>query len=126
MKASELMIGNYVYDEDGSVERVATISANVVLHNEDLFSYIDTLKPIPLTKEWLEKFGFKKEHSFSRNTLIIQPYFYMLCVDVEQDNNITVSVYDEEDSGCIYFSCDYVHELQNLYRLLTGTELKTK
>ena len=50
MKASELMIGNYVYDEDGSVERVATISANVVLHNEDLFSYIDTLKPIPLIK----------------------------------------------------------------------------
>jgi hypothetical protein len=71
MKATELRIGNFVwddysgemivssihvnYDNNGSVELKKRLDLPTGLYS------IDNIQPIPLTKEWLMKFGFKKE-----------------------------------------------------------------
>jgi hypothetical protein len=65
MKANELRIGNYVYDTLGKVNKIDLEAITYVVkepHNQ--------VKPIPLTEEWLLKFGFEKD-TWTNNDLII-------------------------------------------------------
>lgn len=104
MKANELRLGNYVYDNLGGVLKIKGIS---------LDSTLSHIKPIPLTEEWLVKFGF-----------ISNPYE------------------DRYEKGLIHVECDktkgatylwinnmphikHIHQLQNLYFAITGEELTT-
>lgn len=72
------------------------------------------LEPIPLTEEWLLKFGFK-----------IRDGEWWI------DNEIFGVTFDENheplhiwDGSFTDSPCKYVHQLQNLYFALTGTELQ--
>lgn len=120
MKASELRIGNFIQtDYEGILE--------VININSEGFDYVDCRKPnfkalgrfevevscnpIPLTEEWLIKFGF-----------------------------VSNSYQDRYENKAIHVECNktrgftelwiermphikYVHQLQNLYFALTGEEL---
>ena len=106
MKPEELRIGNWVKNEGGNIE-VACYDLN---HFESL-----KLKPIQLTEEWLERFGFVKNIEFDHweketktGEVILSPHNegLMLC---------------STDTLCVV---DKVHHLQNLYYALTGEELK--
>ena len=122
MKANELRIGNWI------IEYKHEIEVCYIGHN-DAFSECD---PIPLTEDWLVKFGFE---------------FY----DYELDDDTTITCYRKHKHGHIYYEvhlsdCGFnefviktsftevmlngklhhVHQLQNLYFALTNTELKTK
>jgi hypothetical protein len=74
------------------------------------------VKPIPLTEEWLLKFGFVK--------------IYNCIYEIEMDGHVIefdlrfrkMSVY----FGDILLQLKYVHELQNLYFALTSEELTIK
>jgi len=133
MKASELRIGNLIkgiyhdYDDgiDEEIEnetlcKVVTLDASgsgdytiYVYSDEDIENFSD-FEPIPLTEEWLLKFGFIKHGKYG--------YFYL-------DNFII----DKNKLGK-FFMCDIdihveietVHHLQNLYFALTGEELTLK
>ena len=73
------------------------------------------LTPIPLTEEWLERLGFKfKEGDDGPNTWAQRA----------GDIFVTLSKYH----GKFYYQrqVEYVHQLQNLYFALTGTELVVK
>jgi hypothetical protein len=103
MKANELRIGNYVYDTLGKVNTYIVKEP----HNQ--------VKPIPLTEEWLLKFGFERSGLYN----------------VKDE----VYVYDEyglTDTGFEYrfnytqIKLKYVNQLQNLYFALTGKELTFK
>jgi hypothetical protein len=105
MKASELRIGNYVYDTLGKVNIIDLEAITYIVkepHNQ--------VKPIPLTEEWLLKLGFKNNR--------------LGLFDV-------VKVVDDI-AYHIYFikkhlkEIQYVHQLQNLYFALTGEELTIK
>lgn len=114
MKATELRIGNWVHYN----------SFDGVVCSSDLFDIdkgIIKAKPIPLTKEWLERFGFellnKSVEYWGKNGF---------CFTWLKDNI--------EKSDCLYLFLDglsvnkrpeirYVHQLQNLYFALTGEEL---
>lgn len=125
MKANELRIGNFVEHEDPN-EMVEGIH----YHNDNDYrvligSYlrpIEDLKPIPLTEEWLKRFGFAFDgqcsHWFEDQHKAIE-----LVKDVM---DIGYSVYCSQG----YSLCDYeltnVHQLQNLYFALTNTELTIK
>ncbi len=120
MKAKELRIGNYHETDCFSHPRMGISPIKI---NDKCFSAITSygihlvdegkldFKPIPLTEEWLVKFGFKK----LRDELYTQ-------------NNIEVW---HKDSGFYHtemnvgLNLDYVHQLQNLYFALTGEELKS-
>lgn len=108
IKANELRIGNNIYDECGHVIKMT------IAH----FDFIDFIEhnPIPLTEEWLIKFGFENRlgflslgalscvYSYEENVF----YFY---IGKDGDNDIKVM---------------FVHQLQNLYFALTGQELQIK
>jgi hypothetical protein len=109
MKASELRIGNYVYFEDKLLKFDFEMGWN--------FDYI---KPIPLTEEWLLKFGFEKKYqTFEFKGLNI-------------DGTVVHFSFDKWRSEYDIENCDYtevpsdiqhVHQLQNLYFALTNEEL---
>jgi len=102
MKANELRIGNLVYNPN--LKEVRTLD---ILDIRDYAEQrlIKDFEPIPLTEEWLVKFGLmsiKTELGFWNNGDAI--YFS----------------YGFEKS----IELKYVHQLQNLYFALTGEELK--
>lgn len=75
------------------------------------------IEPIPLTEEWLLKFGFSKkenkEYWFKEDSMI---RFALL------DNVLHCSIGDDE-YGILYNRLKYVHQLQNLFFALTNKEL---
>lgn len=91
-------------------------------------------EPIPLTSEWLERFGFVQDAfdawnlelttRFASKTLLIfaSDYLYMRQFNTDKRH---------EDDICTIWNKDimkhfYVHDLQNLYFALTGQELELK
>jgi hypothetical protein len=105
MKSEELRIGNWV-----SGDIIVSLGNHKVISEDiDDFEYKRIeLKPIPLTEDWLVKFGlFKKGDCF-----IINHNFkidFMGCVYCKSD--------------FIGVKCHYVHTFQNLYFALTNKEL---
>jgi len=110
MKASELRIGNLVMDGK-DIEQVNARMIDMLVKTEADFD------SIPLTEEWLLKFGFQKSMSWT----------YV----VELKGNLKLVYYLGEKGWSIGFksysdfsNLEYVHQLQNLYFALTGEELK--
>jgi hypothetical protein len=62
MKATELRIGNLVF-EDGIVNAITLIAEDsgqlLTPQGNTISCRMETLKPIPLTEKWLLKFGFE-------------------------------------------------------------------
>lgn len=104
MDIKELMVGNYAiklqYDKPGEILKVTP---------NDIYKGIDGLHPIPITEEWLLKFGFEKINStwygFGNFRICIS-------LDVEWGNN------------WMGIRLKYIHQLQNLYFTLTEYELE--
>jgi len=78
---------------------------------------IKNLKPIPLTEEWLIKIGFAKINHINGYS------FYSL--SKSKINKCHIDIYDSKTQymGYSVKHCKYLHELQNLYFVLTGLEL---
>jgi len=133
MKAKDLRIGNYVYDDYKEVHKVEQVSSKDCKdwnkQPEVILSKINGLKgfyqsndvfPIPLTEEWLLKMGFlqdKVSYKIDNENFVFELYFY----DAWNLNYVEKSNFGNgnvELSG--YWT---IHQLQNLYFALTGEEL---
>ena len=126
MIANELRIGNLVMDRGGKSLQIDYMDKHKVYQemfvNEisvhPLTEYFTRIEPIPLTEEWLVKFGFDKTNSI-RLMIDISSYYLQVtasnldCLILSQDNSIST----------ILRPIKYVHQLQNLYFALTGEEL---
>ena len=126
MKASELRIGNLVYGVSDRIETVIGINGNLItsyvgkLFASNMESDEADYNPIPLNDKWLLKFGFEE----------IDNRFFLLRFIVEHgigqffgdgySFRITTSGTESTHASSI----KYVHQLQNLYRELTGEDLK--
>ena len=119
MKASELRIGNLFKDAKDRLCSVDEIYKNIEdCRITSIFDCITShpIKPIPLTEEWLLKFGFiytKTELGFNQ--------FRKGILEL----SITTNGYE------LFFTykwieIEYVHQLQNLYFALTNEELTLK
>ena len=114
MKTNELRFGNYVYDTLGKVNKIDLEAITYIAkepHNQ--------VKPIPLTEEWLLKFGFELEYSQLTN---IYKYFLPNSPFGYSQGNFGVFT----QTGCFSVELKYVHQLQNLYFALTGEEVTFK
>lgn len=122
MQASELRIGNYVYI-NGVCNQVSEIHTKLLkfLSNNTLWN-IKQSKPIPLTEEWLVKFGFKTNQYKDEFTLFHNNYEYLLDCAYTDEGVFNFVV----DSTCMDIDVKYVHQLQNLYFALTKEELEIK
>lgn len=114
MKASELRIGNF-YNQFGNITEV---DWSILKELKD--APIDQLwcKPIPLTEEWLLKFGFKKNENGLFKLFNESEVPILLNEDL---NGWTCDGINFSVNGT-----QYVHQLQNLYFALTGEELTIK
>ena len=123
MEAKNIRIGNVVHfygnrkpliiKEINSENKNAWLKGYVVHGNGDKTA-IDCLRPIPLTTDWLKDFGFGLSNfhkGWHRTTNGIEILF-------------------DIDMGCfiemVGLDINYVHQLQNLFFALTGTELEVK
>lgn len=122
MKASELRIGNLVKKGNDLCTVKGYYDNLFIVEDTEKIEFksnvFDNLKPIPLTEEWLLKFGFVKSKVSSQ-------------FDKEK---LTIQIANELEyhkKGRVYFNSwailesqpKYVHELQNIFFALTGEEL---
>jgi hypothetical protein len=128
MKANELRIGNWVEGRSDSKKDFLTFQ----VYKETFFDIESTygeFKPIPLTEEWLVKFGFKK---FKGGISLDNEEFTLTYTHKNTDKTILLEVNGEDEWGKHQYTCivlnhiKYVHQLQNLYFTLTGEELTFK
>jgi hypothetical protein len=165
MKASELRIGSIITDEfyDSFKKIIITESLNdkginLSIENSDDYPelqrhWIDPyytfneLQGVPLTEEWLVKFGFVRSEKIKHgNGQDWQPeyprtdYVIFTLRDFQVIYETMIYISKEEKPGDL-ITCDpdmsihhhgdyvygqkpeYVHQLQNLYFVLTGEEL---
>lgn len=88
-------------------------------------------KPIPLTEEWLLKFGFQRhdegcvsaQFSYGINP-VTQDYLIYLKWIKDYENDYQLIGFPFYQNG--YFEIKTVHQLQNLYFSLCGEELELK
>lgn len=122
MEAKELRIGNLVYYENDKVtEEISTTNLIFIEYwnlnkGKNKTEPENRYKPIPLTEEWLFKFGFELNNKgWSKDNI---DYF------IEYNDNI----FDVVAYSFYYIIAQikYVHQLQNLYFALTGKELILK
>lgn len=128
MKANELRIGcNYQLENGVLRGRIVTIKNKLDL--DVAFDLLESnlIKPIPLTEEWLVRFGFEKDFDGS---------FMLGIISIFKDKRLKQNVYIYTESTSKYsdgqwvvildLKLQYVHQLQNLYFALTGEELTIK
>lgn len=117
MKANELRIGNWLNDFANEPHQVIHLTKDKTI--------LET--PIPLTEDWLLKFGLMK---FKTETGLLYSTFYS---DIREfriywpQNNRVMSLHCRPDATewfpDLVRNIQYVHQLQNLYFALTGNEL---
>lgn len=114
MEANELRIGNYVLDSEN---KICTIGNGMAFFN------IEKINPIPLTEEWLEKFGFENQNNTEDQYWARHEKNGFSIFNIH-----TIEIWNEEKDYCIDLPLylNYVHQLQNIYFALTGKELIKK
>jgi len=134
MKANELRIGNLVKLLDRTVFTISSIEQKgFTVQNKEETTWIEAeeFEPIPLTEEWLLKFGFEKiitdtEDAYGIDYNLEVPDICYISYSDDFSCSIYGSEYASKNSiGAIpnWNSIKYVHGLQNLYFALTGEEL---
>ncbi len=117
MESKELRIFNFV-EYDGCTRYVKNINSKFV-HLHDACDYaINEIKPIPITEEWLLKFGFEKNLDGCPTLKKDHQYFQYW------EGRLTWQQSPHNDWS--EFKIQFVHQLQNLYFALTGEELTAK
>ena len=84
--------------------------------------YPEKLKPIPLTEEWLERFGFEKDEEYDEGGLVDYRMILMSgsLEFVSFWNSEELTGVNQPQTGV---DVEHVHQLQNLYFALAGEEL---
>lgn len=125
MDAKQLRIGNYVIDDDGEIIRLQSV---------DDLRYDICYDPIPLTEEWLLRCGFEKKELNGEDWSEI---VYLLDVKdgrggdfiLTYANDFSLNISgDDVDLGITppIERFRNLHQLQNLFYILSGDELKIK
>ena len=132
MKAEELRLGNLVIDPLGEkynyngVSRVIKIYDNTfdtkdIEYGGGHINAKSVMKPIKLTPEWLVRMGFELheyDNEVEFNEWILSDDSFMIMY-IKKVNQYEIYYNDSPN-------IKYVHQLQNLYRALTGKELTIK
>lgn len=123
MTAQELRIRNWVLKTETNEQ------TQVFGHGIAAFALAESVRkagepqmysPIELTPEWLQRAGARRENEY---TLVIEINSYMALVHNKYQSGVYVRTYKDSGFIEIQIPCDFVHQLQNIYHSLTGTEL---
>jgi hypothetical protein len=119
MEAKELRLNNLFIDsKTNTVISVIGLTEEIITFSGH-FKNDWQAEPIPLTEEWLLKFGFEK-------IIHIHGYTFFVLKSTKKTRHASISIYKTYTtvgmSSCVH--CENVHQLQNLYFALTNRELK--
>lgn len=125
IQANELRIGSWVSldlnHSDTSEFQIELADLNLIATDKNR-----NYNPIPITEEWLTKFGFEQYTDFGVkfNTFDLMP----LCGFAYDTDTKQVIIQEKRNSMSHWIErkIEYVHELQNLYFALRGQELTIK
>jgi len=131
----DLRIGNYVNfisDNIPIIEQVEIITSDTI-NNKDISSWdSDYFHPIDLTEEWLLKlefvklkfnqFEFRNKFAKKRESSVFKKNDIRVNIH-KLTNTISVSNYN---GNLCHYDIKFVNQLQNIYFITTGTELKLK
>lgn len=145
MNAQELRLGNIVkyltggYGDEPFEGMVSSINEyGVCLNGYDMRIAYDELEPIPISEQWLERFGFEKKEpydpEFPRNSIYtdfeLNNFIYRFTewrwqnskgeTEIDKGTVIVMNRHDTVPGNTPI----YIHQLQNLYFALTGNELQ--
>ena len=131
MEATELRIGNLVYNDrvTNSITAINTHSVTLLTpQGNEISASLELIKPIPLTSEWLEKFGFDPAYHKLTGEHSHLPTRYNL-----NGFQIYIQYYHGSEETCYYelemnpaIEIKHIHQIQNIYFALTGEELTIK
>ena len=124
MKIEELRIGNLL-EWNKNDFKVCSIHKNGI-ENELWIKPLNELHGIPITEDWLLKFGFWFIKNSSSRYSYRDGYYCHPISDVwiSKDFYLCLDIYYPEGMLHIHKEAlKYVHELQNIYHALTGEEL---
>jgi len=112
----QIRLVNAITKEDASVSRL-TKEPFIDTYGQ----YLQYIEGIPLTEEWLLKFGFKltinnKDSGYKQFGLNIKGLDLMFCLECNSDK-------PDFYLNMVGVDIDYIHQLQNLIFDLTGVEL---
>lgn len=127
MTANELRIGNFVTLES-DIDCTNPLTVNCIedtprigiKESPPLWGYFseDEIKPIPITEDWLIRFGFEKNDVGFYILILPNKNKVYLSADVKfQSFEVCQNGYGFETE------CSFVHQLQNLFYCLCGTEI---
>lgn len=133
MNPKELRIGNYVYAEWHKSKETFQVQEIYNTHGENYSvgctesgCQVTDYAPIPLTEEWLVKFGFEQHDVYKG---CYDKDFNIIKIQFDVDGMLCY-FHDGIDWGTFNYKSDYtikyVHQLQNLYFSLTGKDLEIK
>lgn len=137
--AEELMVGNWVTYNPKSVDEGTIIEplqiAFIDNRDEPLFALEepfdnyyspDELLPIPLTEDWLKKFGWSengREIDKLRKLFDLDSSKYAFTLMQEDNGYWLIDNHGPRGFNICHVEIKYVHQLQNLYFALTQTHL---
>ncbi len=113
MPSYDVFVREIEYDEEKKCYIISSF-------NERAFE--DSFEPIPLTEEWLRRFGFYEKYKSTSNRWLkwatnINAGLELHDCEDEEGNTHGVFLHD------FVLEIKYIHELQNLYYALTKEEL---
>lgn len=128
----DLMVGNWVKSPHGIIESHNVLTDRIIAKSDKKGIYIlyaTDIVPIPVTKEILKKIGFEEHKGICPKTFYRywdKDYKYKLDVDEGYTNSGKKWSVHIDNGDCATIGSgefDYVHELQNLVRCITGHSL---
>ena len=105
LESSDLRIGNLIMNTKGEVDIVNLEALAYILREPS-----HQCEPIPLTDEWLIKFG-----------ILANVNGWHILFIKDHENIVFNPMYE-----CNFKNIKHVHQLQNLYKALTGEDLEIK
>ena len=121
MEAEELRLNNWVNHCNKEVQITIHDLFDIAVFEDDVFT------PIPLTEEWLLKFGFNKEYQKGYIGIDVCNSDFVLTEPLKMGEWQTNYTFQFETGSVPKFKeIKYVHQLQNIYFALTGEELILK
>lgn len=125
--AKELRLGSFISPANGEKDSYSIVVGLQANGNVNFISSISEYtgstkkpNPIPLTEEWLLKFGFVDLPFSDPDNVDYGLGMFYIQFHKEVDDFICLNTSPD------FIQVKYVHELQNLYFALTGEELTIK
>jgi hypothetical protein len=138
MKTNDLKIGNWVKVNDPifgvNTYKVATIRDNgIITLSDNISCLVDNIEPIELTEELLLKIGFEDRKGYfnyskvfgDENNYCDSIHIYY-CPRLKHFKFTHDKVKECDLQTMDLYNIQYLHQLQNVYFLLTNQELEIK